>query len=225
MISSVSGSSSWVSNLFSKLDTKSQGYLEKSDLETAFSAISSDSTTTSIDDLFTQLDTDSDGKVTEQEMTSSLQQLADQLDSGFNNMRTSGMGGMGSMPPPPPPKGAEDAGFTEEELTAQLEEIGSTDSARSSLISSIVSNFDEADTDDDGKVSMQEAMAYDQLTSSTSATSSTSTTSVAAADSSSTTTTNDTAEADVMFRIMQLMHAYGFAPGTDASSSSLSVSA
>lgn len=222
MIGSIgSSSSTWVSNLFSKLDTKNQGYLEKSDLATAFSAISSDSSTADVDELFTQLDTDSDGKVTEQEMSSSLQQLAEQLDSGFNAMRTRGMDG---MPPPPPPE--EDAGFTEEELTAQLEEIGSTDSKRASLISNIVANFDEADADGDGKVSMREAMAYDQSTNSTSsASSSYAASNVAAADSSSATTTNDTDEAEVMFRIMQLVHAYGVAPGADASASSLSVSA
>lgn len=220
MIGSIgSSSSTWVSNLFSKLDTKNQGYLEKSDLATAFSAISSDSSTAGVDELFTQLDTDSDGKVTEQEMSSSLQQLAEQLDSGFNAMRTRGMDG---MPPPPPPE--EDAGFTEEELTAQLEEIGSTDSTRASLISNIVANFDEADADGDGKVSMREAMVYDQSTNSTSS-ASYATSNVAATDSSSATTTHDTDEAEVMFRIMQLVHAYGVAPGADASASSLSVSA
>ena len=79
--------------------------------------------------------------------------LAEELDSQFDQSRMqnamSAMGGMGSMPPPPPEN---DTGFTEEELTEQLSEIGSSDSQRASLISNIVENFDAADTDGDGKV-------------------------------------------------------------------------
>ena len=131
MVSSISSSSSsWAmqrtdssqmaSRLFSKLDTKDQGYIEKSDLETAFSNIASTDSSVSVDDVFSQLDTDGNGQVTEQEMSDSLQQLAEQLDTGFNNMRTQGMG---QMPPPLPPEG-EDEGFTAEELTSMASEIG-----------------------------------------------------------------------------------------------------
>lgn len=223
MISSISSSaSSWmtrrpdpsemVSNLFSKLDTKNQGYLEESDLEAALSEIADDSSSVSVSDLFSQLDADGDGKVTESEMSSSLQQLADQLDAGFNNMRTSVMGG--GMPPPPPPLNGEDEGFTEEELTAQLEEVGSTDSARSSLLSSIVANFDEADTNDDGKVSMQEAMAYEQS-------SATSTTTAVAGTSE--TASSDTTQAEVLRWIMQLMEAYRSEGNTTSDSTTTSL--
>lgn len=149
-------------NLFSKLDTSGQGYLQKSDLQTAFDGIasvsgSSETSSTNVDDLFSQLDTDSDGKVTKDEFSSSLSKLAEQLEEQFQSMRMQGgmggPGGMGRMPPPPPP--ADDSGFTQEELSSQLEAIGETDSQRASLISNIVENFETADTDGDGNAEMR----------------------------------------------------------------------
>lgn len=203
--------------LFSKLDASGQGYIQKSDLQAAFDKISAttSSEASSADDLFSQLDTDSDGKVTKQEFSDSLKQLSEQLDNHFMSMRMNGgMQGVGGMPPPPPPQaGEEDAGFTKEELTSQLDEIGSSDSKRASLISNIVNNFEAADTDGDGKVSFKEAMAYDQADKSASS---------ASAESSSTTSSSSTknTEMGVMVKIMQLMHAYGVI-GQDADQSTL----
>lgn len=204
-------------NLFSKLDTSSQGYIEKSDLQAAFDTISSDSTSsaTSVDELFSQLDTDSDGKVTQQEFSDTLRQVAEQFDNQFASMRMQGGGGM----PPPPPSGEGDEGFTQEELSSQLEEIGSTDTERSSLISNIVSNFDEADSDGNGKVSFQEAMAYDQAGTSTA-------TSTDGSSTSSASSTSETSTNKLMAQIMRLMQAYSV--GADSGSvatSSISVTA
>ena len=163
--SRTSSSSSAIENLFSQLDTTGKGYLEKSDLSTAFSQISSSSTSSSssasVDDVFAKLDSDSDGKVTEDELSSGLDNLAAALDSQFNQLRMSG-----GMQPPPPPSDS-DSGFTQDELESQLAEIDSSDTTRSDLLTKIVANFDEADTDSDGKVSFQEAMAYDESTTST----------------------------------------------------------
>lgn len=192
-------------DLFSKLDTKGQGYIEKSDLESAFGQLSSSGSSgnsASVEEVFNSLDGDGDGKITKDELSSSLQKIAEELDGQFNKMRA------GGMPPPPPPQGAEgadDAGFTQEELTGQLEEIGSSDSKRASLISKIVDNFEEADGDGDGKVSFKEAMAYDQA-SQTSASGGSN-----AATSSSTTDANDSTrlDAQIMKQIMELMRAYG----------------
>lgn len=234
MVSSIGGSSfqrpdptQIASKLFSKLDTKNQGYIEKSDLQSAFDQIASSadsSSNSSVDDVFKQLDSNSDGKVTKQELTDSLKKIADQLDSQFQSMRTKGMNsaeggmqGMDGMPPPPPPQDADSAGFTKDELQSQLNEIGSSDSKRASLISNIVSNFDKADTDGDGKVSMKEAMAFDKAGQASSSTSS------STGSSSSSSVTSKT-EANVMMKIMQLMQAYG-GLGQDTNQSSLSVSA
>jgi hypothetical protein len=149
MVSSISQTSQIASQLFSKLDTKNQGYIEKSDLVSAFSQIGGTSNDdTSVEDIFAALDSDSDGKVTESELSSVMSKLQDELESQFNQMRMQGMSGQSSQGmsgmPPPPPQG-EDTGFTKEELTEQLSEIDSTDSARSSLISKVVSNFEAAD--------------------------------------------------------------------------------
>ena len=194
--------STMAEDLFTKLDTTGKGYIEQSDLTSAISALSSTSSSgssTSASELFSQLDSDGDGKVTQDELTTSLQKLAESLDSQFDQMRM-----QGGMPPPPPPSES-DAGFTEEELTDQLAEIGGTDSARASLISNVVNNFDAADTDEDGKVSFQEAIAYDTANpaSSTSSTDSTS--------SATSVASSDTTDAQVFRQLMDLLRTYGSA--------------
>ena len=104
MVSGISQTSQMASVLFSKLDTKSQGYIEKSDLETAFSQISSttssSSSTTSADDVFSALDTNSDGKVTQDELASVLAKLQEPMTSQYGSDQTQGAGGM--SPPQPP---------------------------------------------------------------------------------------------------------------------------
>jgi Ca2+-binding EF-hand superfamily protein len=219
MVSSISQTSQIASQLFSKLDTKNQGYIEKSDLASAFSQIGGTSNDeTSVEDVFAALDSDSDGKVTESELSSVMSKLQDELESQFNQMRMQGMSGqssqgMSGMPPPPPPPG-NDAGFTKEELTQQLSEADSTDSARSSLISKVVSNFEAADADGDGKVTFQEATAYDQSTQ------------TATTSDSGSSKTADSSDAQIMKKIMELMHAYSNQNDTASSLSSLlSVSA
>lgn len=223
MISGIGNASQLSSKLFSALDTKSQGYLEKSDFVSAFSklASSTSSTTsdsTSVDDLFSALDSDSNGKVTESEFASTLAKLQEDLDSQYHQMRMQGGGqhggpqGMEGRPPPPP---ANDAGFTKEELSSQLQEIDSSDSTRSSSISNIINNFAAADTNSDGKVSFIEAQAYDKAseTSSTNTASNTATASNAAENS----------EAKIMMKIMQLMHAYSNNSDTQSSSATSSL--
>ena len=201
------------SDLFSKLDTSGKGYIQQSDLETALSALSSSSTssdsTTSASEIFSQLDSDGDGKVTKDEMTSSFEKLAEELDSQFDQARM--QSAMGNMPPPPP---QDDAGFTQEELENQLTEIGSTDSQRSSLLSKVVENFDTADTNQDGKVSFQEAMAYDESTSD----STSSSTSSSDSTSTSSTSSTQTSDAKVFRQLMELLRTYGDGSQSDSSS-------
>lgn len=223
-------------NLFSQLDASGQGYIQKADLQSAFDKLSSDSassssSSTNVDDLFTSLDTDSDGKVTKQEFTDNLKKLHDSLEQQFQDgrmqmaMQAGGMGGMngmGGMPPPPPQEG-NDEGFTKEELSGQLEEIGSSDSKRSSLISSILENFEAADTNSDGKVSFQEAMAYQESTNASGSSQGASAASSQSEITASASAGNDSDD-KLMMQILKLMHAY-MADGRSASSSTLSVSA
>lgn len=205
--------SQMASKLFSKLDSKNQGYIEKSDLQSAFDQISSSGkapSSASVDEVFKKLDGDGNGKITEQEMSDSLTKMAAQLDSQFNSMRMSGKGGMhgmGGMMGGTHGMGGSD-GLTKDQLTGMANETGSGSSALTNLIS----NFDAADTNGDGKVSAQEAMAYSQSTQS----------SAPGAPGSS------NSEERVMMNIMQLVRAYGD-PSQDSSQSSstgtLSVSA
>ena len=345
MVSSISNSavSSWASSLFSKLDTKNQGYIEKSDLESAFTSIAKSTGTTDdtdVDALFNQLDADSDGKVTESELSTAMNQVADQLDTQYYQTRM-----QGAMPPPPPPpedgstsstdstyieaadtngdgevsaaelaayyasqnesttssdsdvttistismvtvsvqpppppedgstsstdstyieaadangdgevsaaeltayyasqnesttssdsdittistismvtvsvqpppppdiQSAASAGFTRDELISQLDEIAASDSKRSNQISSIVQNFDKADTNDDGLISVNEARAYAQSNNLSNSTSE-STASEGSTD----------ANAQVQITTMKLMQVYGV--GQDASVSNTSI--
>jgi len=219
MLSGINQASQMASQLFSRLDTKSQGYIEKSDLASAFSQISTkaEESTTSVDDVFSALDGNSDGKVTKDEFASVLAQLQEQMDS---QRMQGGAQGAGGMPPPPPP--GDDAGFTKDELTSQIESADSSDTQRTELLNKIVENFEAADSDGDGKVSFTEAMAYDESTK-TATTDSSST----SGSTSSTTTAARNNDDQIMFKIMQLMHAYGSGQDQEQSglASLLSVSA
>ena len=169
---SVSGFSSQISNsIFSRLDTKNQGFIEKSDLNKALDGLSeSDS-----DALMESLDTDSDGKVTKTELSENIDQLLSQLKSNM----TQNQGGMppppsGDRPPPPPPQG-NDEGFTKDQLT---EMASSTDDSKmAETMSKIAENFDAADTNQDGKVTGEEARAYQDKQEESDSTSTISTTS------------------------------------------------
>ncbi|MGZ5779881.1 MAG: EF-hand domain-containing protein [Burkholderiaceae bacterium] len=164
-----------VDNLFSKVDTKNQGYIDKADLQSAIDQISSDSTsntsgsTASVDDVFKKLDTDGDGKITKQEMTDSFKKLADQLDSQFNQSRMNMAMGAGQMPGMG--DGADNGGLTKDQLTSMASQVGSKNSEMSSRLTNLVNNFDKADTNGDGKIGADEAMAFDKTNSTGSSTS------------------------------------------------------
>ena len=207
MLSNISNgmASTLANSLFSKLDTQNQGYIEKSGLQSAFSKIADSSESWTItDDIFTRLDGDGDGKVSREEMVTYVQIILDQMKSRSADMRMNGDGhdgpaGTAGMPPPPPPE--DDAGFTKEELTTQLAQLGSSDSRRAELISRIIENFDEADSDGDGRVSFEEAMAYDRANQTGTSGSSTSANVVTAPD-------NKSSEAGMAMQIVRLMQAY-----------------
>jgi Ca2+-binding EF-hand superfamily protein len=205
-------------DLFSKLDSTGKGYIEESDLTSALSSLSSKDGTASASEIFSQLDSDSDGKVTKDELSSSLQKLSESLDNQFNQMRM-----QGAMPPPPPNEAqSSDEGLTKAELTSQLSQMGTTDTTGSSLMSKIVENFDAADTNEDGKVSLQEAVAYDKSTQSTATSASSDATA-----SATTSTSTEKSDAQVFRQLMDLLRTYGTEDGSKKSvaASLLSISA
>lgn len=255
-------------NVFSKLDTKGQGYLEVSDLESAFSSINSSSTTSSvsttssasaatgntsttsteISDLFKKLDSDGDGKVTKQEFSSGLKKLSDELESQFNARRTSGT--QDANRPPPPPDGDQNGGLSKDQLSSLASDVSKTDSAAGAKLTSVAQNFDAADTNQDGKVSLQETLAYLEKTASntstnassnTSGNSSASTTDVSSTSSSVNSTSSSNSESNtgsnsssstnndaaIFKKALQLLRAYAdpFQANGSSSGSSVSVSA
>lgn len=182
-------SSKMVDNLFSKLDTKGQGYIERSDFQGAFDKVSSK--TPSVDDVFKALDNNDDGKITKQEMSDSVQKLADQLVSQLQSMRMSVKGG-----------GMDSAGMSKSDISGMADSAGSA----SQMLSDLVQNFDAADTNQDGKVSAQEAMAYHASNETT----------LSSSDAQS-------SDAKVMAQIMDLMATYG-ALGQDEQTSGSTIS-
>lgn len=189
-----------VDKIFSKLDSKGQGYIEKSDLQSAFDQVSSKGSAgniPSVDDVFKELDNNGDGKVTKQEMSDSIKKLAEQLDIQFQTMRMSGKGG-----------GMRGMGI---EGLSKSDVSGMADSATgnaSQALNTLAQNFDVADTNQDGKVSAQEAMAY-QATSEA----------LSSSDAQS-------VETRVMARIMELMASYGvFGQDGQTSGSTISTAA
>lgn len=198
--------------IFSKLDTDKQGYLEASDFTSAISQLSSSQQQASGEEVFSSLDSDSDGKLTQDELTTGIQALQDQLDSQFNAMRVQqGMGGMNGMPPPPPPGGGregqgQDEGFDQEQLSqlaSAAEEAG--DSRGASMFSELADNFDEADADGDGKVTFSESVAYrEQQQQQAASEDSSSDTSTANASSS----LSQEMQSRIAQRLMDMMRAY-----------------
>ncbi|WP_337879788.1 EF-hand domain-containing protein [Rheinheimera sp.] len=135
--------------LFSQLDQSNKGYLEQSDFDSLLSGLNDSAASDSSADLFAALDSDSDGKLTSAEFSDQASQLM------YN--------AQGKMPPPPSggPQGQQDSGKTADELSAMLEQADSDD-PMAAMLQNLVDNFDEADSNSDGKVTMDEARAYQE---------------------------------------------------------------
>ncbi len=211
--------------IFSKLDTDNQGYLEAGDFASAISQLSrsgQNSNTASSDEVFSSLDSDSDGKVTQDELSSGIKSLQEQLDSQFNAMRMQGgmpgMGG-GGMPPPPPQggRGGQDKGLDQSQLgdmATAAAESGNTQAA--SLFSQLADNFDAADADGDGKVTFSESVAYQRQQEQAGSTGSDS-----SSDSASTGTVANSQDSQgrIAQRLMEMMRAYDDFSAPDEGSS------
>lgn len=196
------------SQVFSKLDTKNQGYLEKSDFVSALQTLDqsgaskSSNSSGSADDLFSALDSDGDGKITKSELTDTLKQVEQQLDQQFQQMRMQGGMQAGGMRPPPPPQ--DDQGLSEDELTTRASEVSSSDSQQADFLNSVAESFEKADANQDGKVTFKEAMDFKNSLQATSGQSN------AGSDSTTTSQSSNSLLSDAISqRIMQLISAYG----------------
>jgi Ca2+-binding EF-hand superfamily protein len=152
--------------IFSKLDTDNQGYLDAGNFASAISQLSpsgQNSNTASSDEVFASLDGDSDGKVTQDELAQGIKSLQEQLDSQFNTMRMQGgMQGMGGAHPHHHEgEQAQDKGLDQTQLGDMASAASQAgDSQAASMFSQLASNFTDADADGDGKVSFSESIAY-----------------------------------------------------------------
>jgi hypothetical protein len=167
MVASVSSNSSAVSNwadaIYSRLDTRNQGYIEKTDLEDALSKASANGSgqQVNVDDTFSALDGDSDGKVTKSELTEAVSKLSDQLNAQFDASRvgTSAMGGMGGAGGPRGPHGGGRAGGDGDGGDSSPADSTSGASGTNSTSTDYIA---AADTDGDGTVSDAEQAAYEK---------------------------------------------------------------
>lgn len=164
--------------LFSKLDELGKGAIGSAELQTAFEKIKAGASD-SADRLFGKLDADGDGKLTKSEFSSSINRLAEQLDHHYMRLRLHGEG----VAPP----AAGDAGFSREDL--------------SGLVSNIAANFDKADANGDGRISVKEARAFGQ-------------TALGGATAELQTAASDSRNVDLMLQVLRLMQAYGIVGGS-----------
>lgn len=144
----------FLDELFAMLDTKQQGYLDKTGLANALAhangGAATNGTATNVDDLFAKLDTNGDGKVTKQEMSDVLATLDEQLRS----MRVD------RLRQQLPDDGG--AGLNQDQIAALASRLGPTDGGRAAVLRDLAENFSVADTNGDGRISRGEAMQYAQ---------------------------------------------------------------
>ncbi|MEO7494876.1 MAG: EF-hand domain-containing protein [Massilia sp.] len=148
MVASISNStvSNWSSALFSKLDTKKQGFIEKADLQATFAATGDGSAMTAdtdaADKLFAQLDTDQNGQISKSELSSAIEKVAGELNAQLDQTRVAkgSHAHAGGPPPGGAPGGAAPAAKSDDDTSSSYNAA--------------------ADTDGDGSVSVAEAAAY-----------------------------------------------------------------
>lgn len=199
-------------NIFSKLDTSSQGTIDAATLSKALSGSNDDQNSGEVSDLISNMDSDGDSKISKSELSQGIENLFNQLKSVSQQS-----GGVKDMPPPPPggaggpppPRGSddeEDTGLTQDQMK---EIVASTDDSKlSELLNNVASNFEAADTSGDGKVTREEAMAYQQQSQQ---------------NDSTTSTTGNSMQNYAIDQIAKLIKSYGLE--NVSSSSSLTTSA
>lgn len=154
--------------LFSHLDTAGKGAIESADLQSAFDKIAAKATAKA-DQLFSKLDANSDGTVSKEEFSGSINRLAEQLDQHYMRLRMYG-------------EQASTTGFSQDELTG--------------LASHIANNFNTADRDGDGKISIKEAANFGKANSTS-------------ALSASSTAPAESQNVELMLQVLRLMQVYG----------------
>ena len=183
--------------LFARLDSRGQGFLKKSDISNALNGDPQAAKRVSvidIDTLFTRFDADGDGKLTRQEFGDSVKRLADQLSQHSRMLEARGSNGAPSSP--------EMQGFTKDELSAKLEDIGKVNGQDGQLLDALVQNFDQVDGNGDGRVDMSEVMQFAENGAGT-------TTAAGASANGGDTALAVDDQTQTMLKLMKLLQAYG----------------
>lgn len=144
--------------LLTSMDSDSSGSIDSVEFSDAALALSGSSDSSSIADAFSALDEDQNGAL-------SLNELSSAMESTMSQEGTMAAGGRPPPPPRPPQESSSDSqesSYTEEELSALSDTTATTSSVLSSLYETLSNNFDAADSNADGTVSTQEAMAYQE---------------------------------------------------------------
>lgn len=151
------------SDLFAKVDTKNQGYIDKAELQSTLEQASDgkSGSSTEVEQFLSKIDADNDGKITKQELTDGVKQLADQLDAQFDSARMS----RAEMAAPPPPStddifaslDTKNQGYIDKESLQAAFDKGSTDTeANAAAVEQI---FKTLDADGDNKITKEELAA------------------------------------------------------------------
>lgn len=160
---------------------------------------------------FSDMDTDKSGALSQTELAAGTKQLEEQLHSQFQSMRAAG-GGQARPAGPPPSDGGD--GMTKDQIDSLAQSTSSSDSTVSSKLTDLSKNFDAADTNQDGKVSIEELLKYEDNKNKT-------------ANSSSGSTTENTQssqQASLQQQLQSLVKSL-LGDGQDLAKSGLSVSA
>ncbi len=140
------------SNMFDKLDKKSQGYIDKAELTTAFK----DAGVEGMD--VETIDGDKDGKITKSEMTAGVENLVAQLESSALSTIT----GSSSTSDASSTSNESDVASAISSEAASQEASASPPAKTESPVpgATKTENYTAADTNKDGEVSVKEAVAY-----------------------------------------------------------------
>lgn len=195
--------------VFQKLDSQQKGYLEQADFSAALSQLQQSADDDQSAAWFSQLDADQDGKLTSDEFSTAVSEQLYNAQGKFGMPGSTSQGMPQGMPPMGPPPG-EDEGKTVDELTSMVDELSSTDSKAAAGLQAIIDQFDSADANKDGKVTMQEAQALKQQSQT--------------ATTSGTPSSEDSSQLRLQQTLMQLMKTYGATASQSADNSSLSFS-
>ena len=129
--------------LFSQIDTNSDGSIDKTEMATLIQQ----NTNTLVDSLFGKLDTDVDGLISLIQSNSDLAKLGQQMKHGGDMSAASG------TQPPPPPEKVFDMADTNEDGVVSKEELAAVMGENGGDIGEL---FGKVDTDGDGLISRSE---------------------------------------------------------------------